>query len=88
MSRGAPPTTNSLPWCVRRVAKFNGVHSIDLHFPANHGADVTEVCFIGFKGEFSERRREAVTAVYETRAVPKDHTVPSGEQGAGWNIGM
>jgi hypothetical protein len=27
----------------RRVAKFNGVHSIDLYIPENFGADYTEV---------------------------------------------
>ena len=79
--RDAPPAT--------QVTKFNGVHSIDLHFPSNlGGADATEIAFIGFKGEFSERRREAVTAVYETRPVPTDHKVPGAEQGGQWNVGM
>ena len=78
--------TPSLP--PRRAAKFNGVHSIDLYFPFNFGADATEVRFIAFKGEFSERRRQAVEAVYEARAVPKDHQVPGDQQGAGWNVGM
>ena len=71
------------------MTKFNGVHSIDLHFPSNlGGADATEVSFVGFKGEFSERRREAVQAVYETRPVPTDHKVPGAEQGGQWNVGM
>lgn len=56
--------------------------------PSNFGADVTEVRFVAFKGEFSERRRQAVEAVYESRPVPKDHKVPGEEQGAGWNLGM
>jgi PITH domain len=62
-----------------QVAKFNGVHSIDLYFPANFGADSTKITFIAFKGEFSERKRQAVEAVYEARPVPSDHKVPGGE---------
>ena len=64
-----------------QVAKFNGVHSIDLYFPSNFGADATEIRFIAFKGEFSERKRQAVEAVYEARPVPSDHQVPT-EHGA------
>jgi hypothetical protein len=30
------------------------VHAIDLHIPANFGADLTEVHFIGLKGEFMD----------------------------------
>lgn len=37
-----------------RVSKFNGVHSLDLHFPDNFGADATQINFIGLKGEFTE----------------------------------
>lgn len=70
------------------VAKFNGVHSLDLYIPANFGADCTEIVYIGFKGEFSERRRQAVEAVYESKPMPQDHRVPGDEQGAGWNLGM
>ncbi|KAL4857139.1 PITH domain-containing protein [Chlorella vulgaris] len=70
------------------AAKFNGVHSIDLYFPSNFGADHSTITFIGFRGEFSERRREAVEAVYETRAMAADHKVPDDMQGAGWNVGM
>ena len=51
-------------WGVLRLAaqvpKFNGVHSLDLHFPTNLGADTTRIRFIGIKGDFSERKREAV----------------------------
>ena len=73
----------------RRVTRFNGVHSLDLHFPSNHArGGATHISFVGLKGEFSERQRRAVDAVYEARPVPKDHTVPGGETGAGWNVGM
>lgn len=43
---------------LRRVAKFQGVHSLDLHIPSNFGASCTEVVFVGLRGEFSERRRQ------------------------------
>ncbi len=55
------------PW---QVAKFGGVHSLDMHFPSNFGASTTRIRFIGLKGDFTERKREAVTAVYELRPVP------------------
>eukprot|EP00877_Chromochloris_zofingiensis_P004677 jgi/Chrzof1/1420/Cz10g07110.t1 len=69
-----------------QVAKFNGVHSIDLHFPESFGADQSEIHFIGLKGEFSERQRRAVEAVYEARPVPKDHQVPGMQQGSDWSV--
>jgi len=51
-----------------------------MYFPSNYGADVTEIRFIAFKGEFEERRREAVHTVYESKPMPSDHSVPE-EQG-------
>ncbi|KAK9800242.1 hypothetical protein WJX73_004888 [Symbiochloris irregularis] len=69
-----------------QVSKFNGVHSLDLHFPDNFGADATQVNFIGLKGEFTEAKREAVIAVYEARAMPKDHQVPGMNSSAFNNI--
>lgn len=71
-----------------QVSKFNGVHSIDLYIPSNFGAEQTEVLFIGFKGDFSERRRQAVEAVYESKPMPSHHKVPGDGQGAGWNLGI
>jgi hypothetical protein len=65
-----------------RTAKFNGVHSIDMHFPSISESDHITISYIGFKGDFEERRREAVEAVYEGVALPKDHTVPSDENPA------
>lgn len=64
------------------------MHSVDLYFPTNFGADHTCITYIGFRGEFSERRRQAVEAVYESRPVPQDHKAPGDMQGAGWNVGM
>ncbi|PSC71196.1 PITH domain-containing 1 [Micractinium conductrix] len=55
------------------AAKFNGVHSLDLYFPSNFGADHTTITFIGLRGEFTERKRQAVEAVYESKPMPQDH---------------
>ena len=70
------------------AAKFSGVHSLDLHFPSNHGAPHTTVAFVALRGEFTERRRQAVEAVYESKPMPQDHEVPGEQQGAGWHLGM
>lgn len=71
-----PPFRRCLPAC--RVSKFNGVHSIDLYIPANFGADCTEVVFVGFKGEFSERRRQVRGAF----------CVCEDGRGSGWGLGV
>lgn len=70
-----------------QVARFNGVHSLDLYISANFGAEFTEVHFVALKGDFSERQRRAVTAVYEVQPVPGDHKVPGSDQGAHWSVG-
>eukprot|EP00210_Caulerpa_lentillifera_P007638 g7295.t1 len=70
------------------ASKFKGVHYLNLHFPTTFGSEQMEVCFIGLKGEFVERRKEAVQAVYESRPMPEDHQVPGNEQGGFWRMGM
>eukprot|EP00983_Pelagomonas_calceolata_P116769 1160347-Pelagomonas_calceolata.AAC.1 len=37
-----------------QVAKFSGVHALDVLFTGNFGAEITEIHFVGLKGEFSE----------------------------------
>lgn len=69
-----------------QVAKFNGVHSLDLLFTGNFGASCTEIHFIGLKGEFAERKRQAVEAVYEARAMAADHKVPGSGLGASHDV--
>ncbi|KAF8058416.1 PITH domain-containing protein 1 [Scenedesmus sp. PABB004] len=69
-----------------QVARFNGVHSLDLHFPSTFGSEQSELLFVGLKGEFSERQRRAVEAVYEARPVPGDHKVPGDLAGPAWNV--
>lgn len=68
-----------------QATKFAGVHSLDLYIPRSLSAPESRIHFIGIKGEFTERRREAVIAVYESRAVPSDHQKISGmDQMQGW----
>lgn len=58
-----------------QVQRFSGVHHLTMHFPgAIHGTQ-SHVVFVGLKGEFTERRREAVEAVYEVRPVAKANQV-------------
>eukprot|EP00884_Botryococcus_braunii_P008180 jgi/Botrbrau1/17363/Bobra.0015s0104.1 len=59
-----------------QVAKFSGVHCVDLHFPCNFGADSTKIHFIGFKGEHTQVRREAVVTTYEAKPNVADHKLP------------
>lgn len=68
------------------MSKFNGVHSLTLHFPeALNGSDQTEIQFIGFKGTIAPRDRRAVEAVYESKPMPSDHKVPD-MHGSGWHV--
>ncbi|KAI8468825.1 MAG: galactose-binding domain-like protein [Monoraphidium minutum] len=69
-----------------QAAKFNGVHTLTLHFQGTFGSDQSEITFIGLKGDFSERNRRAVEAVYELRPVPEDHKVPGMKQGGHFDV--
>lgn len=65
-----------------KASKFQGVYSLDLHFPGNvGGGDVTRIDFVGIKGSHTPAKREAVVAVYEARPVPGDHKVREGGGG-------
>ena len=57
-----------------KVVTFSSVHHLSLHFPSNFGEDVTEIYYIGFKGEFTPGHRTGVVnAVYEARPMLEDH---------------
>ncbi|KAI9319097.1 galactose-binding domain-like protein [Dichotomocladium elegans] len=62
-----------------RITKFTNVRSITLFFPENFGADTSIIKFIGFKGEWTEIKRDPIITVYEANANPADHKTPSGE---------
>lgn len=46
---------------------MQNVSKLWLFISHNFGADTTKIMYLGFKGEFTKYRREAVQAVYEAR---------------------
>ncbi|KAI0636256.1 DUF1000-domain-containing protein [Trametes polyzona] len=54
-------------------AKFPSVTSITLFFPAAQGADTTRIYYVGFLGQWSERKFEPVLTVYESKPNLADH---------------
>ena len=85
----------TLDYPLRPASKFKFCNSITLFFADNFASKLaeaedndpddiipTEITYIGFKVEGMGVKRVAVDAVYETRGMMKDHTVPEGEFGA------
>ncbi len=63
---------------------FNNTYSLTLFFENNFGDDdeeLTEIYYLGFKGEFTRLNREPVEVLYEKAANPKDHTLIQGVGG-------
>ncbi|KAI0763286.1 DUF1000-domain-containing protein [Trametes elegans] len=54
-------------------AKFPKVTSITLFFPEAQGGDTTRIYYIGFLGQWSERKFEPVLTVYESKPNLADH---------------
>ncbi|KAI1784898.1 hypothetical protein LXA43DRAFT_1186179 [Ganoderma leucocontextum] len=54
-------------------AKFPNVTSMTLFFPASQGADTTRIYYVGFLGQWSERKFEPVLTVYESKPNLADH---------------
>ncbi|CDH58199.1 duf1000-domain-containing protein [Lichtheimia corymbifera JMRC:FSU:9682] len=69
-----------------RITKFTNVRNITLFFPDNFGNDTSIIRFIGFKGEWSEIKRDPIITVYEASANPADHKTPSGENKMNFSI--
>ncbi|XP_069126408.1 PITH domain-containing protein 1-like [Argopecten irradians] len=68
-----PDPTGALEYSTK-VARFNSVEHLSIHFPTNFGADNTKVYYIGLRGDFTEVHRHEVTICnYEARANPADH---------------
>ncbi|KAI0297300.1 PITH domain-containing protein [Multifurca ochricompacta] len=64
-----------------KPAKFPNVSSVTLFFPASQGAETTRIYYIGFLGQWSERKQEPVITVYESRANLADHEKIQGTEG-------
>ncbi|RPA91261.1 DUF1000-domain-containing protein [Choiromyces venosus 120613-1] len=56
-------------------ALFNNTRSLTLFFENNHsnGEEVTVISYLGFKGDWTELKKEHVVATYEAAANPADH---------------
>ncbi|KAH9941347.1 DUF1000-domain-containing protein [Amylocystis lapponica] len=64
-----------------KPAKFPNVTSVTLFFPASQGADTSRIYYIGFLGQWSERKSEPVVAVYEAQSNLADHEKIQGVDG-------
>lgn len=77
-----PLTGDVIEMPVKR-ALFQNTHSLTLFFEKNfseeasddedEGGEVTKLSYLGFKGTWTELRKEAVVANYEAAANPADH---------------
>ncbi|KAF9790284.1 DUF1000-domain-containing protein [Thelephora terrestris] len=56
-----------------RAAKFTNISSITVFFPASQGAEETRIYYLGFLGQWSERKADPIITVYEAQANPADH---------------
>jgi hypothetical protein len=68
-------------------ALFNNAHSITLFIEDNHSngyEDVTSLSYLGFRGNFTQLRKDPVVAFYEAAANPADHKnlVPGAQYGS------
>lgn len=68
-----------------KYSRFQNVSKLWLYFHSNFGADVTRVMYIGLKGQYTEYRREAVQAVYESRPLAQGRKI---EESIGPRMGM
>jgi len=64
-----------------KATRFSNVSSITLFFPASQGADTTRVYYIGFLGQWTERKFTPVVTVYEAQANLADHEKIQGTDG-------
>ncbi|KAI8579370.1 hypothetical protein K450DRAFT_242928 [Umbelopsis ramanniana AG] len=69
-----------------RSTKFSNVRNITLFFPENYGEDTSIVRFLGFKGEWSEVKRDPIITIYEASANPADHKNPAAEDKLHYSI--
>ncbi|KAI8992372.1 galactose-binding domain-like protein [Pilobolus umbonatus] len=69
-----------------RVSKFSNVRNISLFFPENFGEDTSIIRFVGFKGEWSEMKRDPIITVYEANANPADHKVKGASNTMNYSI--
>jgi len=64
-----------------KPAKFQNVSSVTLFFPSSQGAETIRIYYIGLRGTWTERKRDPVITVYESRANLADHEKIQGTDG-------
>ncbi|KAH7884580.1 galactose-binding domain-like protein [Phlebopus sp. FC_14] len=64
-----------------RASKSSNVSSVTIFVPSNRGADATRLYYVGFLGQWTERRSNPVITVYEARANLADHEKIQGTEG-------
>jgi len=65
-----------------KTVKFSSCSSITLFFPASQGADTIQVYYVGFLGQWTERKENPVITVYEAQANLADHEKIQGTDSA------
>ena len=71
-----------------QFSKFQNVSRLSLFIPENHGADHTQISYIGLSGVGTDHKRQAVQAVYELRGVGNLNDPVKGETSGGHNMGV
>ncbi|EXJ81985.1 hypothetical protein A1O1_08053 [Capronia coronata CBS 617.96] len=83
------PKSNDVMDIPLNRALWNGTTSITLFFEDNHSGgeeDVTQVGYLGFKGDFMALNREPVSVLYEAAANPQDHKLIQGLTNVGQSM--
>jgi len=57
-----------------KIVSFSSVNHLTIHFPTNFGNDITQICYIGLRGEWTAAQRQEIKiANYELRPNLADH---------------
>lgn len=64
-----------------KAAKFSSLSSVTIFIPSNRGADTTKIFYVGFLGQWTQRKENPVITVYEAQANLADHEKIQGTDG-------
>ncbi|KAH8117751.1 DUF1000-domain-containing protein [Phellopilus nigrolimitatus] len=64
-----------------KASKFANLSSLTLFVPAAQGSEKSRIYFIGLRGSWTERKRDTVITVYESRPNLADHEKIQGTDG-------
>ncbi|ODV91597.1 hypothetical protein CANCADRAFT_14396, partial [Tortispora caseinolytica NRRL Y-17796] len=67
-----PQTLEIAEYPLKRT-QFSNVKSLTVFVESNHGADVSQLYYIGLSGDWSALTKDPVISMYEAAANPKDH---------------